>query len=83
MNQKISMQYSVSKLKSGDGNMKVYVCYMDDDNSCSDPECCGGPFPYPSVKIFSSVKAALDAGVKNEEDLTEVELDNNEFVGIE
>jgi hypothetical protein len=56
---------------------------MDDDNSCSDPECCGGPFPYPSVKIFSSVEKAKEAGVKNEEDLTEVEVDNNEFVGIE
>jgi hypothetical protein len=56
---------------------------MDDDNSCSDPDCCGGPYPAPAIKIFSSVEKAKEAGVRSEEDLTEIEIDSNEFVRID
>ena len=60
---------------------KVYVYYVDDDNSCSDPECCGGPFPSPHVAVFSSVAKAIEAGYK-EDQLTEIELDNKEPVWV-
>ena len=58
--------------------MKVYVYYEDTDNSCSDPECCGGPSPAPAVKVFSSIETAKAAGV-NKNQLTEIEVDKNEL----
>ena len=65
--------------------MKVYLLYQDQDNSCGDPDCCGGPYPYPSAKIFSSIAAAEKAGLTKEEikHLVEIEIDNNEFVSID
>jgi len=61
--------------------MKVYIYYKDTDNSCGDPDCCGGPSPSPHIKVFSSVETALAAGHKKEE-LTEVIIDNNELVDV-
>lgn len=58
--------------------MKVYVQYLDNDNSCGDPDCCGGPCPSPHVKIFSSLEKVKEAGIQVDR-VTEVEVDNNEF----
>jgi hypothetical protein len=66
--------------------MKVYILYQDQDNSCGDPDCCGGPHPYPSAKIFSSKEAAKEVGGLTGEELkhlVEVEVDTNEFVSID
>jgi len=61
--------------------MTVFVQYVDCDNSCGDPDCCGGPSPSPTVRLFSSRAAATAAGLttREVEDLTEVTVDNNEF----
>lgn len=61
--------------------MKVWVYYEDTDNSCCDPDCCGGPSPSPAVKVFSSLEAAKAAGVKKD-DLTEIEVDSNDLVHV-
>jgi hypothetical protein len=57
--------------------MKVYIFYEDTDNSCCDPDCCGGPSPNPCIKIFSSLKIAAEAGYK-EKDLLVFVVDSNE-----
>jgi hypothetical protein len=54
--------------------MKVYVYVVDEDNSCSDPECCGGPYPVPYIRVFSSEEKVKAAG-KTMEDVTEIEID--------
>lgn len=61
--------------------MRVYVYYEDTDNSCHDPECCGGPSPSPHIKVFSSMDRALKSGAKKEE-LTVVKVDTNELVRL-
>jgi len=58
--------------------MKVFVQFFDSDNSCSDPECCGGPFPSYTARVFSSVEKAKAIGV-HEDCLTEIEVDNADF----
>lgn len=54
--------------------MKVYIHLVDTDNSCSDPECCGGPCPSLYVQVFSSIEIAVSHRIKKE-DLEEVEVD--------
>ncbi len=44
--------------------MIVYIHYENNDNSCSDPECCGGPNPAIYLSIFSSIEKAQKAGIK-------------------
>lgn len=61
--------------------MKVYIYYEDTDNSCSDPDCCGGPSPSPAIKVFSSLEKAKLAGYKPD-DLKEIDVDVNELVHI-
>jgi len=63
--------------------MKVYVLYQDQDNSCGDPECCGGPYPYPTIKIFSSPEAAKEIANIKLEDLVVIDVDKDEFQGLE
>lgn len=65
--------------------MKVFVLYMDQDNSCGDPDCCGGPHPCPTIKIFSSKQAAEAAGLLEDEleRLNEVEVDKNDYQYID
>jgi hypothetical protein len=62
--------------------MKLYVYYIDADNSCSDPDCCGGPFPSPHVAIFSSIAKAKEAGY-DEDRLTEIILDAKDPVMVD
>ena len=62
--------------------MKVYVYYIDDDNSCGDPDCCGGPYPAPAVAVFSSLAKAKEAGY-DEDRLTEIELDAKDPVLVD
>lgn len=61
--------------------MIVYVDCQDQDNSCSDPDCCGGPYPSYAVRIFSSLEKAKEAGLTMREidELIKVEIDNKEF----
>lgn len=65
--------------------MKVWILYQDQDNSCSDPDCCGGPSPWNTAKIFSSKEAAKAAGLNRHDldRLNEVEVDKNEFQSID
>ena len=61
--------------------MIVWVYLIDDDNSCNDPDCCGGPYPSPYVKVFSSVVAAEADGI-NKEDLTAVTIDDTSGTAV-
>jgi hypothetical protein len=61
--------------------MKVYIYYIDDDNSCGDPDCCGGPYPSPYVAVFSSLEKAKEAGYYKDQ-LVEVELDAKDPVSV-
>ena len=56
----------------------VWIHYEDLDNSCADEDCCGGPSPEPSVKIFSSLEKAHKAGYKTSQ-VKEIQIDRNEF----
>ena len=62
--------------------MIIYIYYEDTDNSCSDPDCCGGPCPSPYAALFSSVEKALQAGHKKD-DLIEMVLDSGELQSLE
>lgn len=61
--------------------MKVFAQYIDDDNSCNDPDCCGGPNPSPYIRLFSSLEAAKAAGLKTKEiaALRMITVDSNAF----
>lgn len=59
----------------------LYVVCKDTDNSCSDEDCCGGPFPSPAIKVFSSIEAAKACGI-DPEDLSEVVVDSDEYTHI-
>lgn len=61
--------------------MKVWIKYRDQYDGCSDPECCGGPNPMPSVLVFSSLASAKTMGVE-EDDLTAVEIDTLEWFNL-
>ncbi|MGH7974830.1 MAG: hypothetical protein ACREBR_04845 [bacterium] len=61
--------------------MKVFVVYQDQDNSCCDPDCCGGPSPWPTIKVFSSLDKATEAGHKLDE-VKEIEVDKNEWEDV-
>lgn len=73
----------VSQTQTGEEEeekVKVYIYYEDTDNSCSDPDCCGGPCPSPAIKVFSTMENALKHHKTNE--IKAIELDDNELVHI-
>ena len=56
----------------------IFMVYEDQDNSCSDPDCCGGPFPYICAKLFSSKERAIKAGF-TEDRIQELKVDSDEW----
>lgn len=61
--------------------MDVYVYLRDTDNSCSDPECCGGPCPSLVIRVFSSIKDGIISGIKAS-DLKKVTLNYKDSISI-
>lgn len=61
--------------------MIVWVYLVDDDNSCSDPDCCGGPYPSPYIKVYSSVEKA-EADGRTKDELTAITVDDTNGASI-
>ena len=59
----------------------VWIYYEDLDNSCSDPDCCGGPSPDIVIWIYSSLQEAIKAG-REKNDLKEIKIDDGEGTHI-